>query len=480
MKKTTSIGLTLAILNMFVTCSVNAEEYTLWAGQDINAGKVIIRNDSDTLYVTYITSGGWKLVETHVHVALDPTQIPQTQPNKKGKGGGNPIPGLFQFSEPPTNPTIQTYEISLDEISDAGFDPEEYFDLYVAAHAEVVLITYNCKWQIGDEEVSQFENPVDELNYDSIVTDEYDFYVGTTQDYEFPWLSTYDVGLANPINIHFNADMPYGADFSFSWSPGAFGTETLNIMLDGTQDLGTISRNGASDPAWWGAYERFTDSVEVPPISGNHILTISFSSGDDAVWDWLRLEEPCVQEEESAWAGDIDFPGANWATYCEYTYTPELDICTMPVFMSPDAFAQFEDYDTNEIVLEQDNYDDSIQSSTGLYIEMDNCDEKMVVLKQVDCADIGKGTRDYPCHYGCEMFKLRANFEVKLRVKLQKEGDIIESWSAYYDGGDIVPGDGNYHLIRVCLKSWKTKIENIPPDEQIQVGTLTITAKPNL
>jgi len=74
MKKKILIGLTLAILSLFVVRPIQAEVYTLWVGQHIDVGMVIIENDSNTLYVTFEISGECELVETHVHAAIDPAE----------------------------------------------------------------------------------------------------------------------------------------------------------------------------------------------------------------------------------------------------------------------------------------------------------------------------------------------------------------------------------------------------------------------
>lgn len=149
-------------------------------------------------------------------------------------------------------------------------------------------------WQIGDEEETQIDNPCNEFNYKTIVNGVQDFYVGTTPISEFPWISKYNENYAPIINIHFDDDMPYGGVLSLSWSPGASGTEKMAVTLDGTP-LGTmITRSGAPNPAWWGNYERYIDLFDVPPITGgDHILTITFSSGDGSVWDFIKLETIC-------------------------------------------------------------------------------------------------------------------------------------------------------------------------------------------
>ncbi|MEO6540160.1 MAG: hypothetical protein ABIN74_04175, partial [Ferruginibacter sp.] len=44
------------------------EEVTLVAGQTMNAGSITVTNDADNIYVTYATTNGWKLTETHLYV----------------------------------------------------------------------------------------------------------------------------------------------------------------------------------------------------------------------------------------------------------------------------------------------------------------------------------------------------------------------------------------------------------------------------
>ena len=93
---------------------------------------------------------------------------------------------------------------------------------------------------------------------------------------------------------------------------------------------------------------------------------------------------------------------------------------------------------------------------------------------------IGKGARDYPCYLGCVDFDVRANFYVKLGSSLHKYGDVIGDWSAYYDGGDTVPGDGDWHGVKLCVKAWKTKIYNAAPGDEVSVGSVDITVKPDV
>jgi len=128
-------------------------ESILWAGQDIEVGTVSVWNDDVELRVTYNTTGGWVLTETHLAVATALVDIPQKN--------GNPIPGKFPYqccydgsewvflikddgalgatcdADGNTNATLTEVEyiIPLSEIGD-GVDCEEL--LYIAAHASLL------------------------------------------------------------------------------------------------------------------------------------------------------------------------------------------------------------------------------------------------------------------------------------------------------------------------------------------------------
>ena len=137
----------------------------------------------------------------------------------------------------------------------------------------------------------------------------------------------------------------------------------------------------------------------------------------------------------------------------EYKYLP---VCTMPVKMS-----------------------------LGMWVEVQKCDDKKIILEQVDCGDIGKGSGDFPCYLDCESIRVRANFEVQLEGNLVKNaaGDAVfngDKWDAYYDTGGIVPGDGDWHDAKVCLKAWKVKLWKGTPGDEVVLGSLQVTARPNV
>jgi hypothetical protein len=128
-----------------------------------------------------------------------------------------------------------------------------------------------------------------------------------------------------------------------------------------------------------------------------------------------------------------------------------LDLCVIPVYMH-----------------------------VGYFVQVEKCNERKIKLVQVDCADIGKGGGDWPCYKDCENVKVRANFEVKLGLKKSKIGDVLKDWSAYFQGGDVVAGDGAWHTVTVCVDAWKAQLYKNAPGTSVKVGEVTITVKPNV
>ena len=130
-----------------------------------------------------------------------------------------------------------------------------------------------------------------------------------------------------------------------------------------------------------------------------------------------------------------------------------------------------------------------IKMHVGMYVQVFECKKKKLILKQVDCGDlndltdgkVSKGSGDYPCYNACVKFKVRANFEVKMGTSLEETGDIdvIDGWKGYYKGGDVVPGDGEYHEVQACVAAWKARIWKIESGNEKSIGNLHITVKPN-
>ncbi|HIK62256.1 MAG TPA: hypothetical protein EYF98_16390 [Planctomycetes bacterium] len=104
---------------------------TLFAGQTIDAGNVCIEIVGTDLVISYNTSGGWELIETHVWVGSNLSNMPQTQ-------SGNPQLGNFPYlSGDITGATSWSVNIALGSLNFSCPGPNTTF--YVAAHAALRL-----------------------------------------------------------------------------------------------------------------------------------------------------------------------------------------------------------------------------------------------------------------------------------------------------------------------------------------------------
>ncbi|MGE5406758.1 MAG: hypothetical protein ACM3NR_03510 [Methanosarcina sp.] len=102
-----------------------SHEYTLWAGQHINAGTLTVSNDETNLYVTYtLTSGTFGTL--HLWVGTDITLLPMNSQ-------GTPIPGQFPYVKDANGLSTYTFTIKL---TDIPFYSKCGDHIYVVAHAE--------------------------------------------------------------------------------------------------------------------------------------------------------------------------------------------------------------------------------------------------------------------------------------------------------------------------------------------------------
>lgn len=89
----------------------NTKTVRLLAGQNKEAGFVIIGNDEYKVYVTYMTNNGWSLKAVHLHVsACDKLPL---------NNGGNPTNGNFLINESfDVSKTSVTYSFNLSDLPD--------------------------------------------------------------------------------------------------------------------------------------------------------------------------------------------------------------------------------------------------------------------------------------------------------------------------------------------------------------------------
>jgi len=160
----------------------------------------------------------------------------------------------------------------------------------------------------------------------------------------------------------------------------------------------------------------------------------------------------------TAQAGDI-FTKDKDVSYKEdgrwpYVYIP-VEICKFPVYME-----------------------------VGYFVTIEDCEKLEIVLEQVNCSGdngIGKSSGDFPCYLGCEKFEARSNFDAIFGAELKKIGGVLDKTDIYFseDDDNEIPGDGSWHDVEICIKAWKAKIYKAEPDDEVEVGEVTITVKPD-
>ena len=342
-------------------------EIPLIAGQTMDAGTVTVYNDGEFLYVTYETTGDWHMTETHLHVACDPADIPQT---KKG----NPIPGQFDYSET-HDPGVESYEVKID------LDDLQCSDVYIAAHAVVEQRDKEC---IDFEEFSEY----DDVSTVSTEFGDVSFYmassnplvglsIGDTGNLTpaqgmYPVVAEGDTGSGSPEYTGIvaftvrDSGNPYRDDWvKDDGGTGAGGklltdsldlsrtnllqhaySQYLAIVIDMSdiEELEGMSLAGI-DLDWTETWKfQFFDENNVliheetvGPAADNSgdgvAIPISYSSPEVsklAIWGSMNLGERerigyaidnvCVysSEDETAWGEGHDFPGSSWGMYFDF------------------------------------------------------------------------------------------------------------------------------------------------------------------
>jgi hypothetical protein len=128
-----------------------------------------------------------------------------------------------------------------------------------------------------------------------------------------------------------------------------------------------------------------------------------------------------------------------------------LDLCVIPVYMH-----------------------------VGYFVQVFECHKRKIKLVQVNCEDIGRKTSEWPCYSDCEDVKVRSNFEIKLGLKKEKVGSIIDQWKAYFKGDDVVAPSESWKTVTVCVDAWKARLLKATPDTEVEVGKVILTVKPNV
>jgi len=137
---TTANGITISATVPSTYCGTSFET-TLLAGQNINAGTVIVSNNNHELSITYISTEDWSLHNTSLDIAVELSDIPVNR-------AGAPQIGLFNHKKSHDENTFQyTYTFKLEEL---GVEPGQ--QIFIAAHADIVHPEYGSEgaWGEGD------------------------------------------------------------------------------------------------------------------------------------------------------------------------------------------------------------------------------------------------------------------------------------------------------------------------------------------
>jgi hypothetical protein len=287
----------------------------------VDVGDIEVWNDVDNLYVKYTTIDGWVLAETHLDVKCDLEEIPQTQPNKNGNGGGNPIPGHF-MDVMEHDPAVTEYMVTVD-LGDLDCE-----DVFIAAHAVVqketvvaeapyyasTVLTYSQGLRKDGTPV-RTERSVPEQGL-----------VFETGQYESNFFS---LGFGGWMVAEFSCDIRNGEGndvkiIEDTW--GSYPLEEAEVyasqdgmtwILLGTADntnsegIHTLSEFDLCDLEW-ARYIKVVDTTD---------SAVHNNAADGYDLNAIEVLQDCVEiEDETAWGAGLEFNiDKNWATYFTYT-----------------------------------------------------------------------------------------------------------------------------------------------------------------
>lgn len=179
------------------------------------------------------------------------------------------------------------------------------------------------------------------------------------------------------------------------------------------------------------------------------VVALLTTSAHAALSEWY-FEKTGDGGHSSVKVDGKDQPTFRWPYSVSYE---KLDICTIPITMK-----------------------------VGMFVQIYECSKKKIVLEQVDCGVIGKGSGDYPCYEGYVNLTVRSNFNARLGTSLNRNDGVIshnDHWTAYFDNTDVVIGDGTDQQMKLVVEAWKVALYKETAGDDVSVGSVTITVKPN-
>lgn len=326
----------IAFLALAATAVAQPDSYcgqytttTLYAGQTIDSGDVIVWNDADHLYVKFVTEDGWELTETHLAVETKLADIPQTKT-------GNPKPGNFEYSTT-HNPAVTEYTYVLDK----GDGP-----YYIAAHAVVKKTTvlqaapYYASAVVSYQQgLRKDGTPV--LAARSIPAQGLVLETGQSQS------NFFSLGFGGNFVAEFSCKITNGEGSDVKvWEDtwGAYPLEKANVyasqdgtnwvllgVADNTNYVGiqTVSSFDLGALAW-------AKYIKVVDISDPALFP---AEGDGFDLNAISTLQDCTStQQETGWGNGTGFSGKNWAMYFRYT-VQQCKTLNLPSTLSMSIYA---------------------------------------------------------------------------------------------------------------------------------------------
>jgi len=327
-----------------------ADEYTLYAGQNIPVGTVNVWNDSEILYVQYIVDDPWEMTGSHLYVGkTDPFDFPSTP-------GQFPYsPGMEKSPSPNAlyNDTIMTYTIPLDEIYDYEFvgkgqgkglnaigtpGVEPCNEIYIAAQAEVFrsyeLVNPGAEngmngWDIIGP-VGAVASRVESTGL--VLPRSGGYFFDMSERAAAHAEMSQGVSVAGFDGTSFNASgwiqtewYPEGSDDSITAND--YGRLVVTFYDNSNDELESFTTVPIGNPVYGtgsDGYAPFSLEGNIPDgavtaIYELHGTLVPIGSFLNVFYDDLSFE---YWQEETAWAEGDNF-GKNWATYFTYNIAGE-------------------------------------------------------------------------------------------------------------------------------------------------------------
>jgi hypothetical protein len=326
----------------------------LLAGQTWDIGQVLVWNDSDYLYVKFVSEGDC-LLETHVHVASSLEDIPQKN--------GNPIPGKFAYADDHGCVNEYTYPIPLTWAAGTN--------LYIAAHAstgvsQTMLVcsdateTYTAYSGPGTGAAACVEVPsprsgtaVPAWQHPAWISNVNPQFTCGTWVWEAEYAVNYICGDIVDFTKTFNVDgYPVGGTLKLTADNGYLAK--LNDYPLGSDGLtGDWRASNLTESyvttamAAWSSVETYdlaglvlegentllfetANEYMYPDDGSNPVGTVTNNPGGLI----YEAEVHYFADGETAWGAGSDFPGKNWAMYFGYT-VQAMEVCVDFGILSP-------------------------------------------------------------------------------------------------------------------------------------------------